>query len=127
LRLLLDTNILIMIAQEDPRLPADYVTLLGQDTTDAATSTIAVWEIGIKHRLGKLALSMTPEALADLLPTWQIRILPLLTGHALHDPDLAKDLKDPFDRMFVAIAERERMNFLTTDKALHDHPLAWRP
>jgi len=127
LRLLLDTNIVILAALQDGRMPSRFMSLLGDSETDPFVSSIALWEIGIKYRQGKLDLSMSPAELLDLLPLWRIRVLQLTGSYAIHDPDLPKDLKDPFDRMFVAIAERERMTFLTTDAKLLDHPLAWRP
>lgn len=127
MRLLLDTNIVIMLAQNDGRMSSDYTALLARSDTKATVSTIAFWEIGIKYRSGKLKLFTTPEDVMSYMPAWGIDVLALRSAHATADPDLPASLKDPFDRMFVAIAEVEQINFLTTDTKLRDHPLAWRP
>jgi PIN domain nuclease of toxin-antitoxin system len=127
LRLLLDTNIIIMLAMDDGRMPSAFQALLARSETEAVVSTIAFWEIGIKFRSGKLELFNTPEEVRSYMPDWGIEVLPLTSGHAVADPDLPALLKDPFDRMLVAIAEVEDMKFLTTDAKLLDHPLAWRP
>ncbi len=127
MRLLLDTNIVIMVAEGGRRLSPTYVALLAQDDTIGFVSAVSLWEMSIKYRSGKLKLAMTPDELRQLLPQWRMGTLWLSPVHAVTDPDLAPVLKDPFDRMFVAVAERERMTFLTTDAKLLDHPLAWRP
>jgi PIN domain nuclease of toxin-antitoxin system len=127
LRLLLDTNIIIMLAQNDCRMPSACKALLAQPETEAVVSTIAFWEIGIKYRSGKLELFNTPDELRAYMPDWGIEVLALTSRHAVADPALPAPLKDPFDRMLVAIAEVEQMRFLTTDAKLLDHHLAWRP
>jgi PIN domain nuclease of toxin-antitoxin system len=45
----------------------------------------------------------------------------------LAEVSLDPKIRDPFDRMFIAVAEQQRLQFLTTDAKLRDHPLAWRP
>jgi PIN domain nuclease of toxin-antitoxin system len=127
LRLLLDTNVIIMLAQNDGRMSAAFTALLALADTQAFVSTIAFWEIGIKSRSGKLELFDRPEQIMAYMPGWGIEVLALTSTHATADSDLPASLKDPFDRMFVAIAEIEQMKFLTTDAKLLEHPLAWRP
>jgi PIN domain nuclease of toxin-antitoxin system len=127
LKLLLDTNIVIMLAQNDGRMPAGYTALLENAETNAFVSTIALWEMGIKYRSGKLELFNSPQQIAALLPGWGVSILALEAAHTVADSSLPAQLKDPFDRMLVSIAQVERMTFLTTDAKLLNHPLAWRP
>jgi PIN domain nuclease of toxin-antitoxin system len=127
LRLLLDTNVIIMLAHNDGRMSNAFAVLLARADTQAFVSTIAFWEIGIKSRSGKLELFDRPEQIIAYMPGWGIEVLALTSTHAVADPALPVSVKNPFDRMFVAIAEVEQMKFLTTDAKLVDHPLAWRP
>jgi PIN domain nuclease of toxin-antitoxin system len=126
-RLLLDTNIVIMVAEGGRRLSQAHAALLAHDETIGFVSAVSLWELAIKYRSGKLKLAMTPDQLRELLPQWRMGTLWLSPVHAVTDPDLPPAFKDPFDRMFVAVAERERMTFLSTDAKLLDHPLAWHP
>jgi PIN domain nuclease of toxin-antitoxin system len=127
LRLLLDTNIVVMLLEDGDRLSPAHRRLIEDDRSELHTSVISLWEMAIKYRSGKLALAVAPGGFRDELERWGIAILRLEPSHAVADADLPVTLKDPFDRMFVAIAEAEQIDFLTTDKQLLDHPLAWRP
>ena len=127
MRLLLDTNIVIMLAEGGERLPNAYAKLLTDERVIGFVSAVSLWELSIKYRLGKLKLNISPQAIFELLPSWRAGVYWLNPEHAIADADLTRDVKDPFDRMFVTIAEQEGMKFLTTDRSLLDHPLAWRP
>lgn len=127
MRLLLDTNIVIMIIDDDPRLPRALRKPLHDPSVALSVSAISLWEIAIKTPSGKLTMAVSPQALAGRLGSFRVALLPLKAAHAVLDPALPIELKDPFDRMFVAVAECEQMQFLTTDSKLLDHPLAWRP
>ncbi len=90
-------------------------------------STASIWEVAIKHRLGKLPLPCQlrdwPAALASL----NIAVLTIRTAHVIQPVDVRRALKDPFDRLLLAICAAEQMQLVTTDSALAGHPLAWRP
>jgi len=125
-RLLLDTNILVPMVDGSGRsLPAPILSALGNDDAELWASTVSIWEVAIKHRLGKLPLPCPltdwPEALASL----NIAVLPIRTAHVIQpvDPDIP--LKDPFDRLLLGICIAENMGLLTTDRILAAHPLAW--
>ncbi len=127
MRLLLDTNIVVMLLEDGDRLSATHRRVIGDPGSELQTSVIALWEMAIKYRSGKLLLAVPPVDFRDKIEGWGIGILRLESTHAVTDSRLPATLKDPFDRMFVAVAEAEQINFLTTDKKLLDHPLAWRP
>jgi PIN domain nuclease of toxin-antitoxin system len=127
LRLLLDTNIVVMLLEDGDRLSPAYRHVIEDAANELQTSVISFWEMAIKYRSGKLALAVSPDGFRDEIERWGIGILRLDSSHATADSDLPASLKDPFDRMFVAIAEIEQMKFLTTDAKLLEHPLAWRP
>ena len=127
MRLLLDTNILVpMIDGAGRSLPRPIVRALRGDDVELWASTLSIWEVAIKHRLGKLPLPCPladwPEALANL----NIAVLPIRTAHVIQPVDPDVSLKDPFDRLLLAICTAERMQLLTTDRILAAHPFAWR-
>lgn len=127
MKILLDTNIVIMLIDGGTRLSPATLDMLFDPEQSLVTSVISLWEIAIKTRTGKLVMVISPDQLAAKLTDLGIETLPLAPEHAVADPQLPPALKDPFDRMFVAVAEYEQIPYLTTDTKLLDHPLAWRP
>lgn len=127
MRLLLDTNILVPIA-------ADPVAVLGEkiDTLlDASGATLffsvaSLWEIAIKSRLGKLPLAVPLDAVPALLTGMGLSLLDVRAAHALAQVEPVPDTRDPFDRLLLGICVVEDLRLLTTDRALQEHPLAWR-
>lgn len=127
MRLLLDTNIVVMLIEGGRRLSPAHRGLVSDPGHDLLVSTASLWEMAIKQRSGKLDLGNTLDHATTYFSRLGLMLLPLSARHATADPDLSPTLKDPFDRMIVAVAEVEELTFLTTDQKLLDHPLAWRP
>lgn len=127
MRLLLDANILVPMLDGSGRdLPEPIVRALGDEGASLWASTASIWEVAIKHRLGKLPLPCPlgdwPAAIASL----NIAVLPVRTAHVIQHVDVQRALKDPFDRLLLAICAAEQMQLLTTDGALAGHALVWR-
>jgi len=78
-----------------------------------------VWEIVIKHQLGKLSL---PAAPGDFVParlaTTRTEVLDISARHALRVAGLPGHHRDPFDRMLVAQALVEGIPLMTSDRML---------
>jgi len=124
--MLLDTHILLSIlGQTDLLLPANIINLLKLPEQRSA-SVASIWEIAIKLRTGKLALSIDLNGISDLLESIGIQILHVRSSHALATIGPEPISKDPFDRLLLGVCAAEGMKLLTIDKALVSHPLAWR-
>lgn len=89
-------------------------------------SVASIWELAIKHRLGKLGLSVSPQSLSDLLGRLNIEVLPVYARHAVADVGSEPATNDPFDRLLLGVCAAEGMKLLTVDRELVNHPLAWR-
>lgn len=116
-----------MIDGTAPKLPQKYVSLLGRDDVSLFASVASVWEVAIKHRLGKLPLPIPLEDWPEALVNLNITSLSVFTAHVISaiDPPFAG--KDPFDRLLLGICTAERLQLVTRDQALLAHPLAWKP
>jgi len=126
--LLLDSHILISLARgEGDRLPAFVQDALRNERNAAFASVASLWEIAIKHRLGKLPLPGLLEQWPRLLSALAVSLMEIGAVHVLADADPVPDTKDPFDRILLAICQVERMRFVTLDRSLIGHPLALRP
>jgi PIN domain nuclease of toxin-antitoxin system len=88
-------------------------------------SVASVWELAIKHRLGKLRFSVPADQIPDLLERLNIQVLPIQAYHAFANVGPEPTTKDPFDRLLLGVCASEKMKLMTFDKDLVDHPLAW--
>jgi PIN domain nuclease of toxin-antitoxin system len=80
---------------------------------NAYVSPITVWEMAIKHGIGKLPLPTTDVAgaIADQGFVW----MPVQSSHAQALFALPALHRDPFDRLLVAQAQTESMRVVTYD------------
>lgn len=80
-------------------------------------SSVSVWEVAIKVSAGKLALSVDPASwFLDLLDHYDLREVPLDASLACTACALPPILKDPFDRVIVALAQAHGLTVLTSDE-----------
>lgn len=79
----------------------------------ASVSPVTVWEMAIKHSLGKMELPSSQLA-ADI-EAQGFRWVNITAHHAQTVLELASHHKDPFDRLLIAQAKCEAMCILTYD------------
>ena len=127
MRLLLDSHILIALTREELSAANNAITLLlDTDAHEKFVSVASLWEIAIKHRLGKLTLRMQLSDLPSYCISLRYTILPVITAHVVEDLVDQPPTRDPFDRLLLAQCQVEGLRLVTIDRALVDHPLAWR-
>lgn len=125
--LLLDTNILLALLNATiEELPAHARAAMRAENDTFVASVASLWEIAIKHRKGRLPLPCTLEKLPTACDQLDIPILDIRPAHAIGAAPPVPATAEPFDRLLLAVCAVERMKLVTTDKALLDHPLAWR-
>jgi|ERR1700749_2282609 len=128
MRLLLDSNIVVpLVCEEFDRLGAQVNLLLNVPSNEIFVSVASVWEIAIKVRLGKLMLKSPLQQLPDMVTSHGYALVSVDPHHAVEDLLDPPDTRDPFDRILLAQCQVEGMRLVTTDRALQQHPLAWRP
>ena len=119
MKLLLDTHIFIWLVTEPESLSPRARTLCQDPENELLLSFASIWEMQIKHQLGKLTFT-TP--LADLIAVQRvgnrIALLPIALAHILALRELPLLHKDPFDRLLIAQANLEGITLLTADSAL---------
>lgn len=116
MRVLLDTQCWLWMNLAPDRLsPAARATVASPDT-ELWLSVASVWEIVIKHAIGKLRLPLPPR---EYVPTRVardgVRPLPVELEHALRVADLPAHHRDPFDRLLIAQAIHEQLPIMTND------------
>jgi PIN domain nuclease of toxin-antitoxin system len=127
---LLDTSAFLWLILDDPQLSTQAHMAIRNPENGLCLSAVSMWEILVKHRLGKLPLPDVPPAYEFIREERQrhrIEPLPLSeedTAQLLSLPDYHRD---PFDRMLVCQAINGGLTILTPDKAIRQYPVrtAW--
>ncbi len=122
MRVLVDSHILLWAAIDDPRLRGDAREAFLDSENVLLVSVATLWELGIKHALGKLPLPVSArDFFASEIATRGYRVLDVQRGHAERAAELPYPdprHRDPFDRMLVSQALVEGVPLLTTDGRL---------
>lgn len=116
MRLLLDTHILLWFLADRPELPSAARALIGDATNQSFVSSISMWEIAIKARLGKL--NVEPIRIYSAALRSHFTTVAFSFEHALTAAALPEHHHDPFDRALLAQAVCEPFRLLTHDRQL---------
>ena len=125
MRFLLDTNVLIALAQRARSAPANFSAIFDPSNM-SFVSAASLWEIAIKVRLRKLDAGHALEDLAGYFDAIGLVHLPIDHRHVIAMPDPVPATRDPFDRLLLAQCAVEGLRLVTTDRALAGHPLSWQ-
>ncbi len=120
MRVLLDTHILLWCLEGDSRLPIRAVDLV-EVADEVYASTASLWEMAIKHSLGKLRLDIDFSDLPKVIADSGFEILPVNTEHTVQLAHLPSLHRDPFDRMLVSQSIVEPLRLVTHDSVLADY------
>jgi len=116
MRILLDTSVFLWMDAAEGKLTADAYNVLKDETTIIYLSYISIWEMQIKHQIGKLNLRLP---LADLIQEQRtknnILLQPLRESHIYGLSELAHHHRDPFDRLLISQAITENLTLITSD------------
>lgn len=124
MKVLLDTQCWLWLCGSPERFSEATLARLADPKTIRLLSSASVWEIVVKHHLGKLPLPAAPrDFVPSRLSTTGTEVLAISQAHALRIADLPDHHRDPFDRMIVAQALVEGVPLLTADRALDRYPV----
>jgi PIN domain nuclease of toxin-antitoxin system len=121
-KLLLDTHLLLWAAGLPDKLPVGARALLAEPENELLFSSASVWEIAIKHGLGRADFRVDPRLLRRGLLDNNYGELPISSAHAVATESLPPLHNDPFDRMLVAQATVEGVTLLTSDPVVARYP-----
>lgn len=123
MNILADTHILLWSLYDEKKLSDPAREYLMDENNRIYYSLVSIWEVEIKHSLGKMPVS-SDELMKDceymgFLP------LNLKKEHIIGLKELRKNNyghKDPFDRMLIAQTLTENFYFLTQDNKIKQYP-----
>ena len=125
MKLLLDTHVLILSA-ENPTKLSERVTNLLNDTSNSWVISIAsIWEMQIKIQTGKLTLDLPLHELIEIQQQFnELQLLQIKSSHIYALRDLPNHHRDPFDRMLITQAIIENMPLISIDKVFESYSVA---
>lgn len=118
MRLLLDTHVALWALTDDARLGAQARARIADPENTVFVSAASIWEIAIKHSLGRGAIPFSAEDALRYFSEAGYRYLDIRPAHAAVVGTLPLLHADPFDRMLVAQSLTEPMRLLTADRLL---------
>ncbi|WP_373509222.1 type II toxin-antitoxin system VapC family toxin [Thiocapsa sp.] len=122
MKLLLDTQIMLWWLLGDSRLrqqTREFMT-----ATACMVSVASVWEVAIKHRLGKL--SVDPVTFRDQSLEAGASLLMINDAHVIETGSLPGFHEDPFDRLIIAQARTEGLMAVSADAIWSEYSVALR-
>ena len=124
MKLLLDTCTFLWLIKGSEELSPKSIEVFTDPINEVYLSSVSVWEINVKYRLGKLSLPLSPD---KFIPKERKRHM--ITRLDLSEQDTFQLLKlpdlhkDPFDRMLVCQAIENSLTILTPDPLVAQYPI----
>lgn len=115
MNLLLDTQVALWAIADSPKLPNKAREMIASPTTSVWISAATLWEISIKHSLGRGDMPISGEEALRYFQESGYRFLPIAPEHAVAVETLPAHHADPFDRILAAQALVEPMRLMTHD------------
>jgi PIN domain nuclease of toxin-antitoxin system len=109
---LLDTHVLLWWLNDDQPLSTKSIATISNGRNVIFVSAVTIWEIQIKHAIGKLEL---PDNFRDSLQQGSFEYLDVTPTHAFAVGQLPMHHRDPFGRMLIAQAQVENLTIITRD------------
>ena len=119
---IIDTHTLLWYLRDSPELSTAARKTI--DTENLIfTSVASLWEIAIKHSIGKLELEFSISQIEQLCVQKDISILPIESSHLDEIQNLPNHHNDPFDRLIICQARIENLTIITRDTIIPLYPV----
>lgn len=120
MRLLLDTQVMLWWLLGDRRLRPETREMMA--TNACLVSVASIWEVAIKHRIGKLPID--PISFRDHSLAVGAALLAIEDSHAIETASLPDIHEDPFDRLIIAQARIEALTAVSCDARWSEYGVA---
>ncbi len=121
MNLILDTHTAIWFVTDSYQLPKSVKKHVENPDNHCFISIATLWEMGIKHSLGKLKLKAELKKIFELFLESGFILLPITPEHILTNTTLPFHHRDPFDRLIIAQAKREGFSLISKDQEFQNY------
>jgi len=112
---LVDTHIVLWLAENSPKLTEKVKSIILDETVMKYVSVASCWEIAIKLSLNKLELDGGTKEFFRIVNENGFQLLDIEESQLTVLESLPFRHKDPFDRLLTAAAISEDLTLLTSD------------
>lgn len=123
---LLDTHVVIWLLEADSNLSETLVATINDTKNRISVSIATLWEMTIKHSLGKLELRKSLSEIFRHLKSLDINILGIREGHLLVLQQLPFHHRDPFDRIIISQSISEGIALMSKDSVFNKYDITLR-
>ncbi len=120
---LIDTHVLIWFITDHTNLPKQIKVNIENTDNTCLCSFASIWEIAIKHSIGKLELNFSVNELIKITEDSLIELLPIKLEHITKSTALPLHHRNPFDRLLIAQAQSENLTLISKDAAFAAYDL----
>ncbi|GBF40711.1 type II toxin-antitoxin system VapC family toxin [Leptospira johnsonii] len=123
---LLDTHALLWVIADSKQLSKKVIDIIENQDNQIFVSSISLWEISLKFRLGKLNLSgIKPEDILNYLEKLNINSIELNPEDASSYHKLKESFrKDPFDRMIIWQCISKKYTLISKDSVMKKYKIS---
>jgi PIN domain nuclease of toxin-antitoxin system len=125
MRLLLDTHTFIWYVTDNPRLSAHVKLLIEDENNEKLVSIPSIWEMAIKHSIGRLNFSLPfIKFVRQQLTVSNIGLLEINLQHIEVVASLPLHHRDRFDRLIIAQSMAQQIPILSVDAIFDAYAIA---
>ena len=121
MKLLLDTHTLLWWLSADTRLGPQATALIADPRNDVLISTVVLWELVVKMRVGKLEADI--GKIVSRIEADGFALLDIAPAHLHTLAGLPAHHRDPFDHLLIAQAITEQASFVSEDRFVKRYPV----
>ena len=127
MKYLLDTHTLIWCFTDNDLLSEKALNLIVNPKNKKYVSIASLFEIAIKLKINRLNLGISYDDLFALIKNRKFTLLPIKQTHLNMYLSQQTYHKDPFDRLLIATAKAEDLQFISSDKDIkkYDVKIVW--
>ena len=120
MKLLLDTHVVLWWLDDDPCLGRRARNIIADDSNETFVSIATLWEVAVKHRIGKLKVCA-----ADVFERMSVdnfQLMAIAVEHVKTVETFSPSVhNDPFDHLLLAQAKIERARLMTNDDQMRHY------
>ena len=125
MKYLLDTHVVLWIAENSPLLSDRVKEIILDENVEKFVSIASAWEVAIKLGTQKLYLDGGLQEFFRMIDENGFVTLSVEKEYLLLIPQLPDYHKDPFDRLLLATAITENMTLITVDENIQKYKVLW--
>lgn len=121
MKYLIDTHVFLWYSQGSENLSENAKKIIDDPRNKIIVSIATLWEISIKVSLNKLEITNSFDSILDDIINYNFELININFQHLIIQNKLPFYHKDPFDRILVAQAISEKIDFISIDSIMDSY------